>query len=55
MNKFFHSFADPQTVVLWFTYWMYVLIVFAPFALVINYVKVRRYNKNCVDGKLTLT
>lgn len=52
MKKFLHSFVEPQTLTLWLTYWMYALLIFAPVALVINFVKVRHYRKFCINGHL---
>ena len=52
MKKFFHSFIEPQTVVLWLTYWMYLFIIPGFIAIFINYLKVLKYKKTCVNGEL---
>jgi len=55
MKKFLHSFTEPQTVILWSTYWMYVLIFPALIALLINFRKVQKYKKHCVNGDVAGT
>ena len=52
MKKFFHSFVEPQTVVLWFTYWMHLLVVPAIIAFCINCSKTNQYSKSCINGEL---
>lgn len=52
MKKFLHSFVEPQTVILWFTYWMHLLVVPAIVAFFINYSKSNQYRKRWINGKL---
>lgn len=52
MKHFFHSFIEPQTVGLWFSYWAYLLIIPAAVAFVFNYFKSLEYKKVCVNGNV---
>ncbi len=53
MKKFLHSFIEPQTVILWFTYWMHLLVIPCVIAFIINYFKSNQYKGRCVHGHLS--